>query len=147
MIDGGFFENGYSNPQVNQLIADEQGTDDKAKRQADFGKLQDIAARDVSALLARQADLLRDDADLLDALSLELDPTDAKALQAAPLPLARRAVRRWLANGSSPRFVFYGRLCPTSMAFSIIGPISAPANASGSPSFLRSIPRCCSAAF
>ena len=64
--------------------------------------LDDIAARDVSALIARQADLLRDDAELLDRLALELDPTDARALRDAPLPLARRAVRRWLANGHPP---------------------------------------------
>ena len=50
--------------------------------------LDDVAARDVGALLARQADLLRDDADLLDALALELDPTDARALRGAPTPLA-----------------------------------------------------------
>ena len=64
--------------------------------------LDDIAARDVGALIARQADLLRDDADLLDALSLEIDPTDARALCGAPPPLARRAVRRWPANGHRP---------------------------------------------
>lgn len=64
--------------------------------------LDDIAARDVSALIARQADLLRDDAELLDELALDLDPTDAHALRTAPVPLARRAVRRWLANGHPP---------------------------------------------
>jgi tRNA(Ile)-lysidine synthase len=64
--------------------------------------LDDVAARDVGALLARQADLLRDDADLLDLLSLEVDPTDARALCGAPVALARRAVRRWLANGHPP---------------------------------------------
>jgi peptide/nickel transport system substrate-binding protein len=47
MVDGGFFENGYSNPEVNQLIAHEQATDDQTVREADVGKLQDIAARDV----------------------------------------------------------------------------------------------------
>jgi tRNA(Ile)-lysidine synthase len=58
--------------------------------------LDDVAARDVVAVLARQADLLRDDAVLLDDLATALDPTDARALAAAPVPLARRAVRRWL---------------------------------------------------
>lgn len=58
--------------------------------------LDDLAERDVAAVLARQAALLADDADLLDALAAELDPTDARALAAAPRPLARRAVRRWL---------------------------------------------------
>jgi tRNA(Ile)-lysidine synthase len=59
-----------------------------------------IAERDVVPVLARQAELLRDDAELLDLLALELDPTDAAALAAAPAPLARRAVRRWLRTGA-----------------------------------------------
>jgi tRNA(Ile)-lysidine synthase len=63
--------------------------------------LDAIADRDVAAVLARQAALLRDDADLLDTLAAAIDPTDARALAAAPPPLARRAVRRWLA-GYSP---------------------------------------------
>ena len=58
--------------------------------------LDDVAGRDVAAVLARQAALLAGDADLLDALAASLDPTDARALAAAPLPLARRAVRAWL---------------------------------------------------
>lgn len=64
--------------------------------------LDDIAERDVVAVLARQADLLRDDADLLDALAADLDPTDARALAGAPLALARRAVRRWLTADHPP---------------------------------------------
>jgi peptide/nickel transport system substrate-binding protein len=47
MVDGGFFENGYSNPQVNTLIAHEEATNDQSVRQKDFVKLQNIAARDV----------------------------------------------------------------------------------------------------
>ncbi|MBV8560235.1 MAG: tRNA lysidine(34) synthetase TilS, partial [Acidimicrobiia bacterium] len=58
--------------------------------------LDDVAQRDVAALLARQADVLREEAALLDALAQAIDPTDAKALAAAPAPLARRAVRAWL---------------------------------------------------
>lgn len=58
--------------------------------------LTEIGDRDVAALIARQARLLADDSDLLDALAEDLDPTDAAALAGAPLPLARRAVRRWL---------------------------------------------------
>jgi len=61
--------------------------------------LDAIAERDVAAVLARQAPLLRDEADLLDGLAAVLDPTDAKALAAAPVAIARRAVRRWLAAG------------------------------------------------
>jgi tRNA(Ile)-lysidine synthase len=58
-----------------------------------------IAERDVVDVLARQADVLRDDAAFLDELSLALDPTDAAALAGAPPVLARRAVRRWLRTG------------------------------------------------
>jgi peptide/nickel transport system substrate-binding protein len=47
MVDGGFFANGYHNAKVNKLVAQEQGTDDQAKRQQIFGQLQDIAAKDV----------------------------------------------------------------------------------------------------
>ena len=61
--------------------------------------LDAIAERDVAAVLARQADVLRADADLLDTLALHLDPTDVKALVAAPEPLAARAIRRWLRTG------------------------------------------------
>ncbi len=58
--------------------------------------LDDVAERDVVPLLCRLAELARDDVALLDDLSGDLDPTDARALAAAPVPLARRAVRRWL---------------------------------------------------
>lgn len=64
--------------------------------------LDDVAHRDVAALLARAASLVADDADLLDALADGIDPTDARALADAPVPLARRAVRRWLAVGGYP---------------------------------------------
>ncbi len=58
--------------------------------------LADVANRDLVPLLVRQADVLRADDDLLDELAAALDPTDARQLAAAPPPLARRAVRRWL---------------------------------------------------
>lgn len=61
--------------------------------------LAEVAERDLVPVLARQAELLRDDALLLDSLAASLDPTDAAALAAAPLPIARRAVRRWLRAG------------------------------------------------
>jgi tRNA(Ile)-lysidine synthase len=58
-----------------------------------------IAQRDVAAVVARQAALLADDAAVLDALAADVDPTDARALAAAPPALARRAVRSWLRCG------------------------------------------------
>lgn len=58
--------------------------------------LNDIARRDLVPVLVRTADILRDDAALLDELAAALDPTDARGLAAAPVALARRAIRRWL---------------------------------------------------
>lgn len=66
--------------------------------------LDDIAGRDVSALLVRTADVLGDDLDLLDRLvdSAAIDPTDARALAAADPLLARRVLRRWLTGSGYP---------------------------------------------
>jgi tRNA(Ile)-lysidine synthase len=64
--------------------------------------LNDVAGRDVVPIMARQAELLRDDDDLLERLAAELDPTDALAIAAAPIALARRALRMWLANPHPP---------------------------------------------
>jgi len=64
--------------------------------------LDDVAQRDVAAVLARQAEVLGEEAALLDALAADLDPNDARALAAAPAPLARRAVRAWLRDGHPP---------------------------------------------
>ena len=58
--------------------------------------LAEVAGRDLVPVLARQAGLLADDADLISALAAELDVADAKALAAAPVALARAAVRAWL---------------------------------------------------
>ena len=64
--------------------------------------LADISRRDPVPLIARQSGLWRDDDDLLDELSASIDPTDARRLAAAPVPLARRAVRRWLTAEHPP---------------------------------------------
>jgi len=64
--------------------------------------LNAIAERDVVPLLVRSADLLGDDDSLLDGLAAEVNPTDAKALAAAPLPVARRAIRAWLSIDGYP---------------------------------------------
>jgi tRNA(Ile)-lysidine synthase len=64
--------------------------------------LADIAQRDPVDVLARTADVLRHDLDLLDELAAEVDPTDARQLAAAHPALASRAVRRWLASDGYP---------------------------------------------
>ena len=64
--------------------------------------LSDVARRDVVPLITRTADILRDESVFLDTLASELDPTDAKALAAAPVVLARRAIRIWLTHEGYP---------------------------------------------
>jgi tRNA(Ile)-lysidine synthase len=62
----------------------------------------EIAGRDIAPILARTADLLRDESSLLDALAAGIDATDARAVAAAEPALARRALRRWLTVGGYP---------------------------------------------
>ncbi len=58
--------------------------------------LDAVAERDVVSVLVRQAELMQDDAALLDGLAVALDPTDARMLRDAPVALSRRAIRNWL---------------------------------------------------
>jgi len=64
--------------------------------------MTEIARRDPVPILVRQADLARSEHDLLEELAAALDPTDARGLAAAPEPLARRAIRRWLTTTHPP---------------------------------------------
>lgn len=64
--------------------------------------LDAIAGRDIVPLLSRLAAVTSDDVAVVDGLASAIDPTDARALAAAPLPLARRAVRRWLTIDGYP---------------------------------------------
>jgi tRNA(Ile)-lysidine synthase len=59
-------------------------------------QLERGAARDLVEVLARQADVLRDDNELLDAFAAEHAADDAVTLSTLPRALARRVVRRWL---------------------------------------------------
>ena len=83
-----------------QPVADASNADPAHRRNRIRHELLPLAAaiaeRDVAALLARQAVLLRDEAELLDRLAAGIDPVDSRSLAAAPPALARRAVRRWL---------------------------------------------------
>jgi tRNA(Ile)-lysidine synthase len=63
--------------------------------------LDEVAGRDVAVVLARLAALARDETDFLDTM-VTLDPCDARALASAPPVLARRALRRWLAEPYPP---------------------------------------------
>lgn len=58
--------------------------------------LSDVAGRDVVPLLIRTARHAREAAQALDTQAIELDPTDARALTAAPKSVAVAALQRWI---------------------------------------------------
>ena len=72
--------------------------------------LNDINERDVVPLLTRAGKVAQNDRDFLDELAEEIDPTDAASLTAAPLPLARRAIRKWLREEHPPDFASVERV-------------------------------------
>jgi tRNA(Ile)-lysidine synthase len=89
-------------------VVDDQSNRDPAfrrnrVRQELLPLLDDIAQREVTPVLARQAELLREVADELDDRAAALDPADARALDAASPVLARQAVRSWLRSCSDER--------------------------------------------
>ena len=61
--------------------------------------MDDVAQRDVAALLARHCEVVADDVKLLDDLSATVDPARRWGLVGVAAPLARRALRRWLLGG------------------------------------------------
>ena len=89
-----------------ELVHDSSNDDDRFQRnkirQQLMPLLDAISQRDMVPVLARQAELLRDDENLLNELAMAIDPTDAQMLAAAPVALARRAVRGWLAHPYPP---------------------------------------------
>jgi tRNA(Ile)-lysidine synthase len=88
-----------------EVVADETNDDPRflrnRVRHEVLPLLAQLAGRDLVPIITRQADLVRDDGDLLDELAAAIDATDALVLAAAPLPLARRAVRRWLTEAGT----------------------------------------------
>jgi len=61
--------------------------------------LDDLSGRDVAGILARQAALFADDAQMLNDLAGEIDVEDARAVAGERPALARRAIRRFLQVG------------------------------------------------
>jgi len=66
--------------------------------------LADVAGRDVVAVIVRQAELIADDVALLDGLAAGIDATSTAELTSAPVALARRAIRAWLKDQSTPPY-------------------------------------------
>ena len=72
--------------------------------------INEIAQRDTVAVIARTAHLMADDEQLLDELAQVIDVHDAIGLARAPLPLSRRAIRRWLSDPYPPDFATVERV-------------------------------------
>lgn len=89
-----------------QVAHDESNLDPRFRRNRVRHELlpliDEISQRDVSALISREAELIADDVEFLDSLACVVDVHDARQLAATPLPLARRAVRQWLADPYPP---------------------------------------------
>ncbi len=82
-------------PVVDSMNLDERFTRVRVRHEL-LPLLNDIAGCDIVPVLTRQSSHLREAADLLSVLASNLDPTDAKALTAAPRPLAAVSLREWL---------------------------------------------------
>ena len=86
----------------------------------------------VADALARTAELARDDADLLDALTADADPgrddLDCALLLELPRPLRRRLIRRWLLRHGAAEVSFEHVLAvePLVTAWRGQGPVSVP---------------------
>jgi tRNA(Ile)-lysidine synthase len=72
--------------------------------------LERTADRDIVEVLARQAEVLREDDAVLDELASGHTPENAAALGALPLPVARRVVRHWLTRTMPPSFATVERV-------------------------------------
>jgi len=89
-----------------EVATDESNFDPRFRRNRVRNELlpliNDISQRDVAAVIARESTLIADDEEFLDSLAIGVDVHDALGLAATPLPLARRAVRHWLADPYPP---------------------------------------------
>ncbi|HEX5771011.1 MAG TPA: ABC transporter substrate-binding protein [Nocardioidaceae bacterium] len=73
--DGGFYANGYSNPEVNTLLDEELAETDPAKREEIIGQLQDIVAEDVPLVPSWNGQNVAVASDAMEGVEETLDPT------------------------------------------------------------------------
>lgn len=73
--DGGFFENGYSNEEVNTLLDAELAETDEAAREEQIGQLQDIVAEDVPLIPSWNGQNVAITTDQIEGVQETLDPT------------------------------------------------------------------------
>jgi peptide/nickel transport system substrate-binding protein len=73
--DGGFFENGYSNEEVNTLLDQELAETDPSAREEQIGQLQDIVAEDVPLIPSWNGQNVAVTSDKISGVEETLDPT------------------------------------------------------------------------
>jgi peptide/nickel transport system substrate-binding protein len=73
--DGGFYQNNYSNPQVNKLLDQELAETDTGKREEMIGQLQDIVAEDVPLIPSWNGQNVAVATDKMSGVEETLDPT------------------------------------------------------------------------
>lgn len=73
--DGGFFANGYSNPEVNDLLDQELAETDEATREEQIAQLQDIVAEDVPLIPSWNGENVAVAKPEMEGVEETLDPT------------------------------------------------------------------------
>ncbi len=66
--------------------------------------LNDVAGRDVVPLLARTSDHARAVSEVVETAADDLDPTDARAVSAAPIAVAASAIQSWVRDQTSAEY-------------------------------------------
>jgi peptide/nickel transport system substrate-binding protein len=73
--DGGFFQNGYTNPKVNELLDAEVAETDETARAEELGQIQDIVAEDVPLIPSWNGQNVAVATDAMQGVEETLDPT------------------------------------------------------------------------
>ncbi len=75
VVDGGFYKNNYSNPEVNKLVKAEQAETDAGKRAEILGQIQDIVAKDVPLIPSWNGKNVAVASPKMNGVAETLDPT------------------------------------------------------------------------
>ena len=85
-----------------EVLEDPSNTDTRFLRNRVRNELiplmEEISKRDIVAVITRQASTISEEVEFLNQLATRLDPTDARKISQAPRVLARRALRKWIAD-------------------------------------------------
>ncbi len=74
-VDGGFYNNGYTNEEINELVSEERASTDESVRQQAFERIQQIAAEDVPTIPIWQGKQLAAAQDNVSGVEDTFDPS------------------------------------------------------------------------